>query len=327
MKSKDKGGLGVYHFEADSALYVNWSLTNVCNYACDYCLPELHNGTSVGVSLDVIKDFVSDLKREFSGTEIFVELSGGEVTSYQHFFELISYLKSQDVLVGVISNGSRSKRFWERATPYLDRVYFSYHYEFVDHDRFFSNLEFLSRRLPVGVNFMMDPRFFDEIVEFFEIVKRETKGVECILQPLYRGMSGQQYHYDDDQLERIERQFLLNGDNFPLKHIKPELCSDRQFRGLMTVVSSDGTKTISSAQQLIISNQNHWKGFACNIGIESLVIDMTGKIYRGWCMQGGSIGSVVEPKSITYPKLPLICGAPKCHCAFDVATTKERAID
>jgi len=88
------------------------------------------------------------------------------------------------------------------------------------------------------------------------------------------------------------------------------------------MINVDGTSQISSAHRFISTKTNDWSGWKCYAGVEQLIVDMDGSIYRGWCKEGGAIGKI-DDAVINLPSDPIICSKTMCHCNFDIMSTKE----
>ena len=69
--------------------------------------------------------------------------------------------------------------------------------------------------------------------------------------------------------------------------------------------------------------ENDWSGWHCYAGVEQLIVDMDGSIYRGWCKEGGAIGNIGDAE-INLPTDPVLCTKTMCHCNFDIMCTKEK---
>jgi hypothetical protein len=97
------------------------------------------------------------------------------------------------------------------------------------------------------------------------------------------------------------------------------------------------------APHLFIANKlNSWKGWKCYAGVEQIVVDVDGSVWRGWCKVGELLGWVDKvkidtgfgshatatkpglPVQIDFPKDPIICDKDFCHCNFDIMSTKEK---
>ena len=88
------------------------------------------------------------------------------------------------------------------------------------------------------------------------------------------------------------------------------------------MVDSEGIARVSSAHRFISEKTNDWSGWQCFAGVEQLIVDMDGSIYRGWCKEGGLIGRI-DSSEINLPLDPVICTKKMCHCNFDIMSTKE----
>ena len=86
--------------------------------------------------------------------------------------------------------------------------------------------------------------------------------------------------------------------------------------------TSTNKKEISSAHRLIANKVNDWSNWNCYAGLENLVIDWDGSMWRGWCREGGSLGNVYEACEL--PVKPILCSKTFCHCNFDIMCKKEK---
>jgi hypothetical protein len=66
---------------------------------------------------------------------------------------------------------------------------------------------------------------------------------------------------------------------------------------------------------------NKFKGWTCNAGLESLMINWDGEVHRATCRVGGSIGNIYL-KTFDVPKNPIDCTRDWCTCAADIPITK-----
>ena len=69
--------------------FITWSLHNLCNFRCEYCPPNLNNGTTKNISLENIEKFYNDLKRKIPNKKIIFAFSGGEPTLHPQFIDII----------------------------------------------------------------------------------------------------------------------------------------------------------------------------------------------------------------------------------------------
>lgn len=91
------------------------------------------------------------------------------------------------------------------------------------------------------------------------------------------------------------------------------------------MVTPQGEKIPIAPQRFISAGENNWHGWNCHVGLEQIVIDMGGNIYRGWCLAGGIIGKIFD-ENLNLPDKPILCPVKKCHCNLDIMATKEKVI-
>ena len=295
---------------------VNWCLGNTCNFSCSYCPEGLHDGSKRWPELGAVKNFVSKVVEQAAPRKVYFEFTGGEVTLYKHFTELCEFVTSLGAKVGLISNGSRTIKWWESHKQYFDHVCLSFHPEFGDADHYLEVVKLLHNDIRTHVNIMMSPEKFDYCLRVAEKTV-ELGNISFAMQPLIHDFGSILYDYTPEQKHIIDRQWHLYGKNIKF---------DRSFefyRGAMVKVYADGRKTNAAPHVLINDKANNWAGWKCYAGVEQLIVDMDGFFYRGWCKVGGWLGRIDDP-NLEIPKDPIICDKTMCHCNFDIMSTKEK---
>jgi MoaA/NifB/PqqE/SkfB family radical SAM enzyme len=295
---------------------VNWCLGNTCNYKCSYCPSSLHDGSTRWPDPQVIKNFIAKVKDHYFHKNIYFEFTGGEVTMYKHFIEICEFCTSMGVKVGLISNGSRTLRYWEENMQYFDHVCLSYHPEFADEEHFLNVVKLLHNNVRTHVNVMMSPEKFEKCFDLADKVK-DLGDLSIALQPLIVDFGDTLYEYTDYQKKVLDRQHELI-----TKHIKFTKPLD-YYRGAMRKLYEDGTAEPSSAHRFISDKTNDWSGWKCYAGVEQLIVDMNGSYHRGWCREGGQLGRI-EDENLSFPMEPVVCTKTMCHCNFDIMCTKEK---
>ena len=223
---------------------VNWCLGNTCNFECSYCPDALHDGTRRWPDPQVIKNFIAKVKDHYFHKNIYFEFTGGEVTMYKHFTEICQFCSELGIKVGLISNGSRTIRYWEENMQFFDHVCLSFHPEFADEDHFINVVKLLHNDVRTHVNIMMSPEKFDHCYAVANKVKN-LGNISMALQPLIHDFGDTLFDYNDFLKKIFDKQHELI-----TKHIK----FDRKFdyyRGAMKVVDDDGSGYVSSAHRFI----------------------------------------------------------------------------
>jgi sulfatase maturation enzyme AslB (radical SAM superfamily) len=300
----------------DQTVVVNWCLGNTCNYSCSYCPEGLHDGSYPWTELSVIQTFCQNMishYRDRLKSQLFFEFTGGEVSLYRDFIPLIQFLREQNAMVAMISNGSRRIDWWQKARPFLNHICLSFHAESADPEHFKNVVRFLNETVTVHVNVMMHPQKFDVCTEMAKWVVNANENVTLAVQPLLVDLASELYPYTDEQ-----RAFLSN------PHLHARITRElTKYRGAMQAYFDDGSRTVTTPQQLIANNQNHWRGWNCWVGVKQLVIDFNGNVYRGWCREGGRLGHVQDGQRMKFPDGPIVCGKKLCHCVLDVMNRRE----
>jgi len=294
---------------------VNWCLGSTCNYACSYCPKDLHDGLKGWPDPDVIKNFILRVKATHPDKKLYFEFTGGEVTLYKHFIDICKFCTEHGVKVGLISNGSRTIRYWEENKQYFDHVCLSYHPEFAEEKHFVEVAKVLHDDVRTHVNIMMSPEKFDHCYAVANKVKN-IGNVSMALQPLIHDFGDTLYDYNDFQKKIFDKQHELI-----TKHIKFTKTFD-YYRGAMRKVDAAGIGQVSSAHRFISEKTNDWSGWKCYAGVEQLIVDMDGRIFRGWCKVGAELGHIAD-KDLNLSIEPIVCHKTMCHCNFDIMSTKE----
>lgn len=295
---------------------VNWCLGNTCNFNCSYCPTGLHDGSKQWPNIHDVKQFISTVRAQLPTKNLYFEFTGGEVTLYKNFTEICQFCTDNGVKVGLISNGSRTLRYWEEHKQYFDHVCLSYHPEYAVQQHFYNVVELLKDDLRVHVNIMMSPEKFDDCYAFAQRVA-SLGNISMALQPLIHDFGDTLYDYNEDQKTKLDTQH---------NQIVNTIAVTKQFpyyRGAMAMIDIAGKRVTSSPHRFIADGTNNWENWNCYAGVEQIVVDMDGLVYRGWCKVGNEIGSIFDDQ-LVLPTTPISCTKQMCHCNFDVMTTKER---
>jgi MoaA/NifB/PqqE/SkfB family radical SAM enzyme len=294
-------------------VFVDWTLGNVCNYACSYCPAHLHDGSIRWPAVDKVIDLAERIIGHYRmlGRRAYFKFSGGEPSAYRGLLEVLARLKDLGAFTALNTNGSREIAWWDSAIPLLDAIVLTYHIEFAEPEHFAAVLKRLTEAsIPTHVNVTMLPERFDECAANASELSARCRGMSIALKALRVRFGSELYPYTEEQKRTIAR-FRAGG----AKNI--------QNRGQVRCSYDDGASELLPPQELLLRGANRWATWNCNAGIESLAIRSDGKVYRAVCRQGGAIGSLSE-QSIAFPTAPVRCGNDDCHCLSDIRITKWR---
>lgn len=308
--------LGIRHDNPAHArrVVVDWTLGNACNFACSYCPAELHDGSLGWQAADRVLWMFEELRAHYCdrlGHEVWLQFTGGEPSMHPKITTLLTAAAGHGFRTSMISNGSRTPRFWEKVRPMLDRMILTYHDEYVDHDAFVAVADCLSETMPVHVNLTVNPDRFDVLVAKGEAIAEAVPRITLTLKPLRVGFGETLYDYTPAQLARLGSR---TGAAYPHDRAKP--------RGRMREERADGAGATRDASHFLLTDTNRWRGWRCEAGIESLRISGDGRVYRSVCSVGGSLGSIND--TVYLPMTAVRCDRERCACIGDILITKTR---
>jgi MoaA/NifB/PqqE/SkfB family radical SAM enzyme len=300
----------------NSIYTLSWNLGSQCNYKCSYCPDLLHNGEvkfpDKVLIISTVKHIIKNIPK---GKSLYIEFTGGEVTLHPDLIEICRSLKVLGVSVGIISNGSKSINYWERLIPFIEHICLSYHEEFCREEHFEKVVQLISNTTTVHVNIMANNGLVARSIEYLQKLYASVPEASYELQPIILHdieSTRNLIQYDKEELE------LFSNFIPPLVSSKVDMFSTK---GTMKLTNSQGESLELSAAQIVSSGKNSFTGFSCSAGIESLVIDYRGYIYRAKCNIGGPIGHITS-RPIEIPAENIICDKLRCTCNFDITITK-----
>ena len=307
-----------HHDDAKDWVVVNWNLGNMCNYSCSYCPSILNDGSFGWNDLEVVKKFINRVSTHYAPRKVYFEFTGGEVTLWKDFVKCAEYIKSIGHDIGFISNASRTLRWWEKNKQNFDHVCLSFHPEHADPDHFYEVVKIMSEQCRTHVNVMghTDADMFERGVQLSNKLT-SIENISMAFQPLVIDFGEVPYSYQPHQQKIFDDQFKLFGSK--VKHTK----TFKLYRGSMDMHDTvNNLKQNSSAHRFIAENKNNWKGWDCWAGVEQIIVDFDGSVWRGWCRVGGGVGSIQFPEQINFPTQAIRCNKSYCHCNFDIMCKK-----
>jgi len=298
---------------------VEWTLGNKCTFACSYCPDVLHDGSAgwhdhgkLTEFLDVCSDhYAVNLDRE-----LIVQYTGGEPTVYPKFKKLVAYAKERGIAQSMISNGSRTHRFWKEVAPVFDKIHISYHAEEANPEHTIEVCRIISETTDLHVNMLMLPNRFSELLAVAARIRDVCPRTNIQLKPLQIGFGSELYPYTD-----TEKMILDNMHGFATNAVY----ESRFPTGLLHTINANGAKGAMVSNDLILEGSNKFEGWLCDIGIDTLNVDMRGNIHGGLCKVGGSYGNIYTG-DYTLPAEPSICTKEWCTCHLDLMVSKRKQV-
>lgn len=304
----------------NDAMQLTWILNNICTNHCDYCNPSLHRGTNHHYDWVHAKSFVERLFKRYSS--IHCSISGGEPTLSPFFPELVKMFHDSGHTVGITSNGARTPRFWEEISPLLSYICFSFHPSYED-PQFLEKALLSAQYTWVTVRVMMDSRHWDRSVAMYEEC---CKHGNLFVEPVRILPEVSERHVGDDytpqQLEWMRTNIVKN------RSITIKNPAAKVAKIGADFFYDDGSCDLSgSSNELINTGQTDFRGWSCNIGLESLFVHWDGIVKKGNCNQGGDLFHINEHEKHQLPTSAEICFQNLCSCGTDVLISKVPVFD
>jgi MoaA/NifB/PqqE/SkfB family radical SAM enzyme len=237
------------------------------------------------------------------GKPLRISLTGGEPTVHPDIEDLFDYLKRKNIFwVNVTTNGTRGYRWYLNNEMFWNHLVFSLHFEH-DYTRIVDTIlkYYDSTEREFFVNIMAHHNYIPQVKT---VVKKFNElGIKYAVRRI-RWTEGDHNVFDDLKYEGADLEWLLSQD----ATAKPNCRIDDQ--------------QIIHANDVIKKHLNQFKGWQCNAGLESLMINWDGEVHRATCRVGGSLGNIYQDTFIT-PTKPIICTRDWCTCAADIPLTKQ----
>lgn len=299
--------------------YIYWTLTDFCNFRCNYCPAHLHSGDyhsgkKPGFPTDEqINDFLDLLIANYlPGKQLHLGIGGGEPTLHPMFPTIIEKM-SEFGETSVTTNGGRSVEWWASLPKLPTAVVISLHHEFTKLDKINEIAHFLVQAgVDLAFNLSCDPGSWSDAVGMYNGLDDDLK---CLVQPKvlnYIGSTRGTYPYTTEQRTWIkEVQSKFRRSKLALKKI----------RILPTAIYNDGTSRIlTNLAELTLSNNHIYSGWECYAGQETFNIHFDGMVYSSICKQV-QICHLADFKPLADP---FICNVAACACPGDLLVSKKQ---
>jgi MoaA/NifB/PqqE/SkfB family radical SAM enzyme len=286
------------------SIKIEWNLGKRCNYDCSYCPASIHDNSSPHTDIEILKSTVD--KFVTLGKPIRLSFTGGEPCVHPKFDELVKYCKHVGISwISVTTNGTRPYEFY--AGLPVDQYVVSVHLEY-DWKRVFNTIDSISNLTSIKVvaQIMAHHDHMPSVIQL---------RAKCLLANIpntvrrIRWTQGDHDLFDDMRYNANDLQWLKEMDS-----TVPE-------NTVMFLKEEPGMPRLKHANDIIKLHLNKFKGWTCNAGIESLMINWDGDVHRATCRVGGSLGNIYT-HSFVAPVDPILCDRNFCTCSADIPLTK-----
>jgi len=323
-------------------IVVDWMMGNTCNYACTYCDDYFHDGSQPWPDVDIVLKFTKRLTDHYRihapGKRILWNLLGGEPTVWPKFSEVFHKMKEYDPSssVRILTNGSRTLRWWEKNANIFDEVIISYHPQSADYKHVTDVSNILTDK---GTVCSIQSAIYPPLLELnFEAAKYYHENSKCIThnsKALQETLgSDNTFIYPDGAFDKLRKydglpkhwQDIESSDSPEAIHeiSKRKFLRKSMGKQMRYVNTKTGkSEVFDNANHIMERGQNTWKGWKCMIGIEALVVNLNGTVTSGnSCFLNLSHGNINKPDEIDFPTDGRICPQTWCSCVSDTEVTK-----
>lgn len=307
---------------------VEWKLHDKCNYNCFFCGDENKLGKVGWYDLETNKKLVDSIVKSAGDKPLWVQYTGGEPTLYPKFVELLEYTKSKNALVYVISNGSRTLRYWKelRDSKSLDILTITFHSQQLADYKHIAELAnlFMDEETIVLVAVTYVKESIDYAIEGIEYLKDNTA---CIIST--NAMDIVPYKIDETTIGKEKFDKLLNeynlmfGKRFSEKRLSKIDPNIMPWPTKTQITYDDGTIEEKNVTNLMKLGENNFKGYECHAGMDTMNIEYGFK-FRGGCKRDKT---AFDPENLTFFEEPFVCDVDSCFCHMDMITTKLKKSD
>ena len=278
-------------------LKVEWNIGKRCNFDCSYCPAEIHDNHSPHTDIEILKTTLRKLSS--IGKPLRISFTGGEPCVHPKISELFHHTRKYASWINVTTNGTRAPN-WYAKQP-LDHIVFSLHFETEDWFRCLKNIIDTNELvdIPIQVNVMTHHNHMKNVKTAVEML--ETWKIKYVIRRIR--WTEKHDRFDDMRYDAEDLDWILSKEATSLPNCEV-----------------DGEYYIH-ANDIIKKKQNQFKGWQCNIGLESLMINWNGEVHRATCRVGGSLGNIYKG-SFQIPTNSIKCTREWCTCAADIPITK-----
>jgi Radical SAM superfamily/4Fe-4S single cluster domain len=314
-------------------LNVRWSPNNVCNFHCQYCFSGSNEGSftsprDLGLIVKNFRHFFDQYNQKLDKNKFHLVIAGGEPTLWKDLGKFIKEIKqNHDVYISVISNGSRTLRWWKKYGPFIDNPVLSFHTLNADIDH---HIQVADTMFEFGkkttVLVPMDPTCWDKCVNAIEHMK-QTSRYSWFIQAKEVINFGK---YTEDQKRYLSQEMKrIPSAAWILKNLN--LVFNGSIKWIESLAKFDNNLILPATTQTYVNKEwNYFKGWKCDIGLESVYISWDGRII-------GSCGQTIYGVDHSFNILDQdfvncfnpefnasICSIKKCTCRPETHITKSK---
>lgn len=321
-----------------------WDIGRRCNYDCTYCEATRHNNFSEHKRFDQLKstlEFIKEYCKLYGYDTFGIGFTGGEPTNNPIFFEFAEYCKSQNVKLGLTTNGAFGKKYIRNIVKNFDWITISYHAEADPKlkKKIIENIKALNSQIRLSVNVMMHKDYWDECVSVCDILKEHN--IKFNPRPIGDGnITRKGWFLDTDgTLRRTSHDYTPEQQQWYFDYMQIPAKASEAKEGTELGRNCCGghclTGKVGNEFVNVNSVDTHFNGWYCSVNKHFLYIDSeTGLVYHHQTCQAkfdktrGSIGSLNNTQEIFDYVIKnkdniIVCPNNRCGCGMCVPKAKS----
>ena len=299
---------------------VEWMLGNTCNYDCSFCANDSKAGDKKYLDINVYIETCKKIIKESGDKKVWFKITGGEPTLYPNLVELLSYIKSTGNYTYLITNGSRTLRWWQdfKEANCIDFIAVTVHPEQnadINHLIQVINL-FEKTETYVIANITCPVAYFKQALQAFSEI---YKNCAVILSLQQINDPSKMSLYSKAQLETL---LLTSNKTTPSYHKKLKNNIPKKYQysnGITQITYNDGSVISDLANNFIKRVENSFNGYECDIG-KNLIRISHDTVQRGICGVGEQ-WSIYDENLFRLDSVE--CSRTSCDCSLDFIQTKK----
>lgn len=299
--------------------------TDICNYDCSYCFPNSHPGKfRYPKDTQLVIDNFRKLFDSYQDTTQFrLTISGGGEPTLWPDLELFckEIKETHNVNISLVSNGSRTVRWWKNNCKYFDSVSLSFHHEFADLDHYIEVADTLfAENLKVTAMVLMDASSWDKCADAVTAMQASTHNWHIQTKEMVDAPGKDINSYTQEQLDYVKDSVKRIPDSdWLLKRIDDYRLHES------AVMFDDDSVELAKHHTILVNKWNNFQNWNCDVGRESLVITGNGDIK-------GSCGVPVFKTPLNIYKnfeisshCDVVCPYKSCNCQPDTHISKKKS--
>ena len=330
--------IAVENILARKELYIEMLVGSTCNYKCSYCFPDSNDGAyrwPTDEQSEIFKNNLSYMFDQYLSNgkeEIHLQFSGGEPTLWPKLGEVSDFFKKKyNVRIVVITNGSRSLRYWKQNSKFFDCINFSIHNEECDPNHLIEIMDWIYLNTDTAIVGLaqMDPKNWEKCKDIVDKMSSHPTPWLLNVRPIVDDKTI--INYNNEQLKFLEKKVK----KLPPNEYKEKMAKSGKVRlkeSKIFAIFKDGIRKEVSSLEFYENNWNKFTGWSCNLGVDRFIIGANGRI-TGSC-NAPNVFNFKKQLNVFDPELPnffsvdhikpIICKQQRCTCSSEIEVTKHR---